>query len=93
MEIEIGKRQTGRTTNLIKKTIKNEDACLVVIHQNEKKRVQNLEPKIKDRVFTFQEVQDIRFSASKFKEVYIDNADWILQSLIRKEITLMSLEK
>lgn len=94
MEYIAGKRQSGRTTKLINRTLINEDACLVVMHHTEKRRILELEPKLKNRVFAFGEAMNkLNFRGTKFKEVYIDNADYMLQSLIPKTITLISLEE
>ena len=88
MKIDLRKRGTGKTTDLIKRSIE-EGFNMVVMNEIEKKRIQDifLESNIKDypEIFTFSDFIDKnKMRGKKIKGLLIDNAEHLLQSIARE---------
>ena len=88
MKIDLRKRGTGKTTDLMQRSIET-GYNMVVLNEREKKRIQDifLESNIKDypEIFTFSDFIDKnKMRGKKIKGLLIDNAEHLLQFIARE---------
>lgn len=87
MEIIVRSRCTGKTLDLIEKVRKDPDGLLVVSDDRQALRLRHWIPEEKIMVFNPEKIHGIR------KNVYIDNADLLLQNLMHQPIKAITLTK
>jgi hypothetical protein len=85
-------RNMGKTTLLTNELAANPKAVMLVIHEHEKKRLNELYPFSKGRIFTIQEAREGKLLGRGFNVCLVDNADLILESVIpNMTISMMSV--
>ena len=87
MKYIMGGRGVGKTTEIVKEVIDN-DGILVTFSYREAKRIESIYPELKNRVYSYESTSGIW--ASQGRKVYVDNADYILRVLLKREIETVS---
>ena len=77
MKIIIRPRGGGKTTQIIKEVIK-EDGYLLTFCENERRRLEEEHPTLKDRIFSWKSLP-CSLQGRERKPLFIDNADYWLR--------------
>lgn len=97
MKIVIQPRRFGKTEELVNKILSLPkdnvtNPALIVFSEAEKQRIVGIYPKIKEIIYTVEEVRNGKFIGHpSTRELFIDNADIILQNLFGWTINTISL--
>ncbi len=91
MHIDISPRSFGKTTRLIEWLKKDSKRILVTFSNQEAARLKELYPELKEQIYEWSNWRDNQFCFEYEKEIGIDNADLILQSLLRNEIKILTI--
>ena len=81
MKYIIRPRQSGKTTEIVKEVLK-QNGYLLTHSEQEKNRIIEMYPKLKDKVFSWRALPECLVARTP-KPVFIDNADYWLRELIR----------
>jgi predicted AAA+ superfamily ATPase len=92
MLIDYGIRQSGKTTRLVNILRCKKDTILIVPCLMQKKNAQEAHPDLKDRIFSVLEISR-KVSNLKGKKLIIDDAEYVLQQLIKRPVVAISLSR
>jgi len=98
MQITLKGRQCGKTHDMVRKVMAvGEDAIMVVFSKEEKDRIIKVYkmnyPNIGDRVLTFSDRKELIKEHPSTWNLYVDNADIILQMLLGWGISEITMTK
>jgi hypothetical protein len=94
MNVDYAPRQHGKTTRAILWLGEADNRWLIVHNDVTKRALQNKFLSLKDRIITLQDYINARcYGYEKEPEFFIDNADLVLQSIIREKLYGISLSK
>ena len=97
MQITLKGRQCGKTHEMVKKVMSTEKAIMIVFSKKEKDRIIELYkseyPNIVDRILAFSDRGELIKEHPSTWNLYVDNADIILQMLLGWGISEITMTK
>jgi hypothetical protein len=91
MQVIVRHRQKGKTTAALAWLRESEDRVLLVFNLVIASRLQHLHPDVADRIASFHEFLRKPDLARLYEEVGIDDAEMILQDIIKHPIDLITM--
>lgn len=93
MEVDYSARRTGKTTRLIEWLREDEGRVMITFSHMEENRLKREFPELSTQIVDWESYQNRYRQGRKIKEVGIDNADMILQSMIPEQIKIISISE
>jgi hypothetical protein len=90
MEITISPRASGKTTLMIKWLKADKNRILLTFNHQEADRLKYTYPEISQRIYCWEEWKEKQHGVEK-KEIGIDNANYILQHMLKHEIKKITM--
>ena len=91
MDVDYSPRAAGKTTRMIEWLRANPQRLLITINHLEENRLKRLYPDVSTRILDWESYRHRYPHGAQMKEAAIDNADIVLEGLLRQRLAKISI--